>query len=112
MKIVTAYVRTERAAQLNHELYSCWRGRFKHYIVRGMSGETSDFFYFKHPDSEPVHLPETLKVEVICEEESVDKIVGLIVREAKTGTPGDGIIAIQAVKRVSPEFGICSAPKV
>lgn len=99
MKIVTAYVRTERAAQLMRELYHAGVGGLSAYIVRGMSGETSNFLYSKHP-FEPSHLPETLKVEVICEEESVDKIVGLIVREAKTGAPGDGIIAIQAVEQV------------
>lgn len=99
MKLVSAYVRMERAAQLMRELHRAGVGGLSAYVVRGMSGETSTFFYSKRP-FEPSHLPESLKLEVICDEDSVDKIVALITREAKTGAPGDGIIAIQAIEQV------------
>jgi nitrogen regulatory protein P-II 1 len=99
MKIVTAYVRTERAAQLMRKLHEAGVGGLSAYMVRGMSGETSTFFYSKRP-FEPSHLPETLKIEIICDEGSVDKMVELIAREAKTGAPGDGIIVLQSVEQV------------
>ena len=99
MKLVSAYVRMERAAQLMRELHRAGVGGLSAYVVRGMSGETSTFFFSKRP-FEPSHLPESLKLEVICDEDSVDKIVALITREAKTGAPGDGIIAIQAIEQV------------
>jgi nitrogen regulatory protein P-II 1 len=99
MKLITAYVRKERAAQLMRVLHDVGVGGLSAYIVHGVSGETSTFLYSNWP-FEPSHLPESLKIEVICDENSVDKIVGLIVQEAKTGGPGDGIIAIQAVEQV------------
>lgn len=69
------------------------------YAVHGMSGETSTFVYSKRP-FEINHLPESVKLEVSCAAESVDKIVRLIARAARTGNPGDGMIAVQDVERV------------
>ena len=67
--------------------------------VRGISAETSTFLYSKRP-FEINHLPESVKLEVICADESIGKIVKLVVRAARTGTPGDGIIALQDVEKV------------
>jgi nitrogen regulatory protein P-II 1 len=81
------------------ELHDAGAGGLSAYVVRGMSGEASTFLYSKRP-FEPSHLPETLKIEVICDETSVDRIVELIARQAKTGAPGDGLIAIQTIDLV------------
>jgi nitrogen regulatory protein P-II 1 len=99
MKMVTAYVRTERAAQLLRALHDAGVCGVSAYSVHGVSGETSTFLYSKRP-FEPSHLPESLKIEMICDEQSVETIVQLIAREAKTGAPGDGIIAIQPIEHV------------
>jgi len=97
VNLITAYVRTERGAQLMRALRDAGISGVSAYIVHGLSGETSTFLYSKRP-FEPTRLPESLKLEVICV--SVEKIVELIAREAKTGAPGDGILAIQAVEQV------------
>ncbi len=81
------------------ELHKAGVGGLSAYPVRGMSGETATFFYSKRP-FEVNHLPESLKLEVVCSEESVDEIVKLVAQVARTGDPGDGIIAIQDVERV------------
>lgn len=99
MKMITAYVRTERAAQLMRELHEAGIGGLTAYLVRGMSGESATFLYSKRP-FELSHLPESVKVEVICAAGSVDKVVALIAQAAKTGAAGDGIIAIQSVEQV------------
>jgi nitrogen regulatory protein P-II 1 len=99
MKIVTAYVRIECAPRLMRELHEAGVSGLTAYEVRGMSGEAATFFYSKRP-YELGHLPESLKIEVICEDDSVDKIVALIAQQARTGAPGDGILAIQDVERV------------
>jgi nitrogen regulatory protein P-II 1 len=99
MKLITAYVRTERGAQLMRALRDAGISGVSAYIVHGLSGETSTFLYSKRP-FEPTRLPESLKLEVICDDVSVEKIVELIAREAKTGAPGDGLLAIQAVEQV------------
>jgi len=99
MKMVIAYVRTECTPALMRALHEAGIGGLTAYVVRGMSGEASTFFYSKHP-YEVDHLPESLKIEVICDDDSVAKIVALITQQARTGSPGDGIVAIQNVERV------------
>ena len=99
MKLVIAYIRMECAADVMRALHKAGVGGLTAYAVRGMSGETSTFLYSKRP-FEINHLPESLKLEVVCSEESVDKIVKLLAQLARTGDPGDGIIAVQDVERV------------
>ena len=99
MKIVIAYVRTQCGPQLMRALHEAGVGGLTAYEVRGMSGETATFLYSKRP-YELGHLPESLKIEVICEDDSVDKIIALIAQQARTGSPGDGIVALQDVERV------------
>jgi nitrogen regulatory protein P-II 1 len=79
-------------------LHEAGVGGLTAYVVRGMSGETSTFLYSKRP-YELSHLPESLKVEVICDDDALDKIIALIGQQARTGSPGDGLIAIQDVER-------------
>jgi nitrogen regulatory protein PII len=99
MKMISAYVRTQGSPDLMRELHKAGVGGLTAYTVRGMSGETATFLYSKRP-FEVNHLPESLKIEVICDDASTDDIVALIARMAKTGAPGDGIIAIQDVERI------------
>ena len=99
MKMISAYVRTQCSAYLIRELHKAGVGGLTAYTVRGISGETTTFLYSKRP-FEVNHLPESLKIEVICDDASTNEIVALIARMAKTGAPGDGIIAIQDVERV------------
>ena len=99
MKLVIAYIRIKFAADVMRKLHEAGVGGLTAYVVRGMSGETSTFLYSKRP-FEINHLPESLKLEVVCAEESVDKIVKLLAQAARTGDPGDGIVAVQDVERV------------
>ena len=99
MKLIIAYIRTECAAQVMRELHKAGVGGITAYTVRGMSGETSTFLYSKRP-FEINHLPESVKLEVVCPDESLDKIVKLVAQAARTGDSGDGIIAVQDVERV------------
>jgi nitrogen regulatory protein PII len=99
MKMISAYVRTQGSPDLMRELHKAGVGGLTAYTVRGMSGETATFLYSKRP-FEVNHLPESLKIEVICDDASTDEIVALIARMAKTGAPGDGLIAIQDVERI------------
>jgi nitrogen regulatory protein PII len=99
MKMISAYVRPHCSPSLMRELHQAGVGGLTAYTVRGMSGEAATFLYSKRP-FEVNHLPESIKIEVICDDASSDEIVALIARMAKTGAPGDGIIAIQDVERV------------
>jgi nitrogen regulatory protein PII len=97
MKIVTAYVRIQRAAHVARALHEAGIRGFTAYVVHGMSSETATSLHGLHP-FEPTSLPESVKIEVICEEVSVDTIVKTIADAAKTGYPGDGIVAVQDVQ--------------
>ncbi len=108
MKIITAYLRAECAPKVMRKLYETGVGGLSAYWVHGISGETSTFLHSKHP-YELSHLPESLKVEVICDDGSVDRILELIVQQAKTGSPGDGFVAIQDVERVQRIQDIASS---
>jgi len=99
MKIITAYLRAECAPKVMRKLYETGVGGLSAYWVHGISGETSTFLHSKRP-YELSHLPKSLKVEVICDDGSVDRILELIAQQAKTGSPGDGFVAIQDVERV------------
>lgn len=99
MKIVTAYLRSHRAAHVVRALHESKIRGLTAYMVHGMSGETSTFLHGLHP-FEPANLPEAVKIEVICEDENADGIVTTIAEAAKTGYPGDGIIAVQDVQRM------------
>jgi nitrogen regulatory protein PII len=81
------------------ELYETGVGGITAYVVRGMSGETSTFLYSKRP-FEVNHLPESVKLEIFCSDESIDDIVKLLAETAWTGNRGDGLIAVQDVKKV------------
>ena len=99
MKIVTAYIRTNRAAQVVRALHEAGVRGFTVYFVHGMSGEAKTFLYGPRP-FEPSNLPDSVKIEVICEETLVDGIMMTIARAAKTGYPGDGIVAIQDMEKM------------
>ncbi len=99
MKIVTAYLREECAPKVMRKLYETGIGGLTAYWVHGISGETSTFLHSKRP-YELSHLPESLKVEIVCDDGYVDRVVGLIAQQARTGSPGDGFIVIQDVERV------------
>ena len=99
MKLVIAYIRTECTAHVLRELYEAGVGGVTCYMVHGMSGEKPTFLYSTRP-FEVQHLPPALKLEVICSEESVDNIVKLLARTARTGNRGDGIIAVQDIEKV------------
>jgi nitrogen regulatory protein P-II 1 len=99
MAMITAFVRQLRASAVIRALHNAGVGGLTAYAVHGISGEKSTFLHSSYP-FEPAHLPESIKIEVICDEGMTDQIVGLIAQEAKTGAPGDGIIAIQHIDRV------------
>jgi len=40
------------------------------------------------------------KIEIVCNENDVEKIVGIISLKGRTGNPGDGIICVSEVEKV------------
>jgi nitrogen regulatory protein PII len=80
-------------------LYKAGVGGISAYEVRGLRAETKSTLYTHHP-FELHHLDEAVKLETICPDESVDRMLSLIAEYAWTGEPGDGVIAVQEVKNL------------
>lgn len=99
MKLVTAYVRAHRASQVMRALHEANVRGLTAYVVHGMSGETPLSFFGLHP-FDPANLPESVKIEIFCEDEMAEGIAQIIAQAAKTGYPGDGVIATQDVEKV------------
>jgi len=99
MKIVKAYVRINRAAHVVKALRDAKVPGVTAYVVHGATGETSPTYHGLQP-FEPSNLPESVKIEVICEDDLADGIVITIAQAAKTGYPGDGIITVEDVERI------------
>ena len=99
MKLLIAYIRPECTSNVMRALYKANMGGISAYEVRGLRAETKSSLYTHHP-FELSHLDEAVKLETICTDESVDTVVSLIAENARTGEPGDGLIAVQEVKDV------------
>ena len=99
MKLLVAYIRPECTSNVMRALYKAGVGGISAYEVRGLRAETRSSLYTHHP-FELAHLEEAVKLEAICTDESIDTMVNLIAEHARTGEPGDGLIAVQEVKDV------------
>jgi nitrogen regulatory protein PII len=99
MKIVKAYVRVSRAAQVVQALHKAGVPGLTVYVVHGTSAEVPPSYHGLHP-FDPSNLPETAKVEVICEEDRVEMVMETIAHAAKTGYAGDGIITVEDVEKL------------
>jgi nitrogen regulatory protein PII len=99
MKIVKAYVRANRSAQVIQALQKTKIPGLTAYPVHGISKETPALYTGVNP-FDPHNLNETVKIEVICEENLVDTVVTTVARAARTGYIGDGIIAVENVEKM------------
>jgi nitrogen regulatory protein PII len=99
MNLVTAYMRRDRAADVMRALHRAAISGITAYEVHGMSGETANFLHSNRP-FEVRHLPEAIKLEVVCPEDSVEAILELLAGAARTGKPGDGIVTVHKLDRV------------
>lgn len=100
MKLLAAYVRPHRAAEVVRALHAAGFHGLTAYVVHGMSGETATALHGIQP-FEPANLPETAKIEVVCEDEAAGDILRMIADAAATGFPGDGIITVQDVEKMA-----------
>lgn len=99
MKIVKAYVRVNRAPHVIQALQRAQVPGLTAYPVHGTSRETPPLYTGVQPFA-PGNLPESVKIEVVCDDEQVDPIIATISQAARTGYPGDGVITVENVERM------------
>lgn len=100
MKEIKAIVRTERVQAVVKALENAGVARLLichvHSIGAGVDPED-----FRVSFEEGTTYTEKCKVEVVCEDDLVGVVVGAIAAAAKTGHPGDGIVIVSPVERVT-----------
>ncbi len=89
---ITAIIRLDRAEQVEHKLKAIGVPGMSCTHVKGY-GEYADFY---SSDWKVEHA----RVEIFVKATQVKEIVGVILEEACTGTPGDGIIAVLPVEHL------------
>lgn len=100
MKEIKAIVRTERVQAVVKALDKAGVARLLICHVHSL-GAGVDPEDFRVSFEEGATYTEKSKVEVICGDDAVNDIVEVIINTARTGHPGDGIVIVSDVERVT-----------
>lgn len=98
MKEIKAFVKPFKVNDIFHELLKTGFPNLTVSIAEGTG-------HFKGDDSTISTLfsitnSQVAKIEIVCADLESDKIIDIIVKNARTGNPGDGIICITDVEKV------------
>jgi len=98
MKLLKAFVRNRKIEDVVCALEKSKAPGITVSRVHGV-GYGYEPYLFTLAPSEMRSSPEVAKVEVVCAEPDVDRLVATIVETARTGDPGDGIVFVTPVER-------------
>ena len=98
MKKVEAIIRQERFEKVKEELEKAGCIAMTVTEVKGRGEQKGIRLQFRGREMEVDLLPKT-KIEIVVEDELVDKVIEAIIKAARTGRPGDGRIFVVNVER-------------
>lgn len=98
MKLIKAFVRTDRLDEVVQALEQAGAPGITVSSVHGV-GYGYEPFLFTLAPGEVKKTPRVAKVEVVCGEANVDGLCDVIMRCARTGQAGDGILFVTPVER-------------
>lgn len=98
MKLLKAFVRTSRIDEVIRYLEDAKAPGITVSSVHGVGYGYEPFLFALSP-SELKKIPKVTKVEIVCDESEVDRLLDVLVRAAHTGSRGDGIVFITPVER-------------
>jgi nitrogen regulatory protein P-II 1 len=99
MKLIKAYIRTYMSDKTIHALEEIGAPRLTAIDIRALGDEVNP----RHIEISAEHTgtyTEMVKLEIVADDENVKKIVDTILKNAKTGYQGDGIIIVSEVEEV------------
>lgn len=99
MKKIEAIIREESLNKLKEELAKAGFIPITTYFVRGR-GRQGGIKYRWKEGFEYYDLLPRVKVEVVVDDEDVDKVIDIIIKSVRRGVPGDGKIFIIPVEEV------------
>lgn len=91
MKKITAIIRADRLKRVEETLKTVGADGVSTSSTKGF-GEYADFF-------RDDWLVRHMRIEVFARDGDVDRLIEAIVTAARTGVPGDGIVAVEPVER-------------
>ncbi len=97
MKLVTAYVRTFMADEVINALKELKAPRFSAIDVKTLGDEINQDEFELSSELGSTYT-KMVKIELICGDECVERIKETILKNAKTGYKGDGLIAVSGVE--------------
>ncbi|KPL19342.1 MAG: hypothetical protein AMJ92_03380 [candidate division Zixibacteria bacterium SM23_81] len=97
MKLIKAYIRILMVDEVIHALEKIDITRISVIDVREM-GRSIDRHHFKYSMEYATTYTPVVKIEMVCKDEEVDKIVKVVKENAHTGRKGDGIIFVSPVE--------------
>lgn len=99
MKLIKAYIRTYMADKVIHALEDIGSPRLTAIDIRALGDEINP----KHLEISSKHAgtyTTMVKLEIICAAKEIEKTVNTILKNARTGYKGDGIIIISPIEKV------------
>ena len=93
MKLIIAYVKPERFKEVKKELYKSEVFRMSVSKSRGC-GEQKGFTEILRATTQEVNLLPKIRIEIVVNDDFVEKTIDAIIRGAKTDTMGDGKIFV------------------
>lgn len=98
MKLLKAFVRTSKADDVVRALEQAGAPGITVSREHGV-GYGYDALLFTLAPSEVRKTPEVAKLEVVCGEQDVDRLLAALTAAARTGSHGDGIVFVTPVER-------------
>lgn len=104
MKLLKAFVRSDHIGKVVRALEEARAPGITVSLVRGVGYDfdprTVDPRVFPLLSADELsRCPEVAKVEVVCSDEAVDRLLVAVVGAARTGASGDGIVFVTAVEQ-------------
>lgn len=111
MKKITAIIRADKLKDVEEALRLVNAPGFTFFNVRGHGRETETYLVSvpELPETASVAIPPAfivadvltkVKVEVICKDDDVQRIVGAVRESSKSGKSGDGIVFVSPIDQI------------
>jgi nitrogen regulatory protein P-II 1 len=98
MKLLKAFIRTTKVDEVIRALKQAGAPGITITRVNGV-GYGYEPLLFTLAPSEIRKAPEVAKIEVVCQDDCVERLLEVILTSARTGYSGDGIVFITPVER-------------
>jgi nitrogen regulatory protein P-II 1 len=98
MKLLKAFIRTGKVDEVVRALEDAGAPGITVSRIHGV-GYGYEPLLFTLAPSEIKKSPEIAKIEVVCGNEDLDRLLEILVAAARTGDPGDGIVFVTPVER-------------